>query len=76
MKRNLVLLNIGWLDRDWAPNPNLVQTLSSLCPDFVQQSQKYKFCPIPVQQCATMSSLCQVAVHILSNQRLSDRLWT
>ena len=38
--------------------PIFVQTI----PDFVQQSEKYKVCPMLVQQCEAMSSFCQMSV--------------
>ena len=40
-----VLLNFGWLDRDWTPNPISVQGLSKPCPTSVQSSKKSKACP-------------------------------
>ena len=69
-KRNniWVLLNNGWLDRAWTPNPISVQPLSKPCPMSVQFQEKYRVCPIKYR-------VCPKPVECLSNsEALGQRL--
>ena len=68
MNLEWVLLNKGWLDREWTQNPISVQTLSKPCRMSVHKNKKYKVCPIKYR-------VCPKYVEILSNSKvLGQRL--
>ena len=70
-----VLLDDGWLDRDWTRNPISVQSLSKPCPWYVKSSEKYKVCPVMYKVCPAIYKVCQMSVKILSNSKaLGQRL--
>ena len=67
----------------WTEIGHEVQSLSNVCPKFVQHLSKYRPCPVPVQQCqdsvqclSSMPRLCPMAVKSTSKLNPLDRHWT